>query len=807
MKTKWLANTVAWSLLAIAPHLAAAQATGTVEGRVTAARGGPIGGAEVSVLGTEARAMTDSDGRYRLVQVPTGTRALIAHMIGYGTQRRSITVNNGQSVTVDLTLVENPVAIDGIMVTANRTLTELKDVPASAAVVTAADIQAKLARYQGDELIGISGVRVLQEEFGEWTSVQIRGVPSRHHNDTFLALVDGIPFVTGNDEVSLEDLVPTAVVQRVEVVKGPVSALYGRGGMTGAVNYITKTPAATGRLDGGVFTGSYGYIRPWLGGTLDLGANNQLYFNAFHDRLDGWRDGTDRKFTSAFAKDHWQLSPTTSLSILGNYQKREQGIGGLVPLRDNGEILPVAGGIEANYNVDGADRKSEIRLGSAVLESRLSPRTSFRLTTHFRAVDSDADVGFYEGFDESAQTINFNGFRGVNQQRMLYAEPQLNFSLGNRVRLIAGASYERINGNAQEYWTGEYGLTPSFDFYFYLQRKNYQTGQYINRAAWITEQLSDFEYTANVWAGYAQAEVDITSRLFATLGARFDRFQRSADYAAITAGGETTPAGSNDDHDSHVSPKVALSLRMTDDITGYASFGEGFSPAFGPVWAFREREKDLLPELARNYELGLKGVLNNGRLGFSLAAYRLDRSDLLVLIGQEGEASPKPANAGGQRSIGIELDLQSDLSAVVSGMSAFGSFTYTNSKWTDNRFVAGFDNTEFDFTDKNVAGVPERMFTIGLGQRFGNYLNASAWLNHTGRYWIDADNTVRSSGYSIFNATATVTPPALHGVGVQLTVQNLLDEEYANYYGGTFGPSEAAVGRPRQLIVMLRYNR
>jgi iron complex outermembrane receptor protein len=410
MKTKWLANTVAWALLAIAPQLATAQSTGTVEGRVTAARGGPIGGAEVSVLGTEARAMTDSDGRYRLVQVPAGTRAVIAHMIGYGTQRRSITVSEGQSVTMDLTLVENPVAINGIMVTANRTLTELKDVPASAAVVTSADIQAKVARYQGDELVGISGVRVLQEEFGEWTSVQIRGVPSRHHNDTFLALVDGIPFVTGNDEVSLEDLVPTAVVQRVEVVKGPVSALYGRGGVTGAVNYITKTPAATGRLDGGVLTGSYGYIRPWLGGTFDLSANNQLYFNAFHDRLDGWRDGTDRKFTNAFAKGHWQLSPSTSLSILGNYQKREQGNGGIVPLQENGQILPVAGGIEAQYNVDGAASEREIRLGSAVLESRLSPRASFKLTTHFRSSDSGTNTGFYEAFDPTGRRSTSTAF-------------------------------------------------------------------------------------------------------------------------------------------------------------------------------------------------------------------------------------------------------------------------------------------------------------------------------------------------------------------------------------------------------------
>jgi iron complex outermembrane receptor protein len=383
----------------------------------------------------------------------------------------------------------------------------------------------------------------------------------------------------------------------------------------------------------------------------------------------------------------------------------------------------------------------------------------------------------------------------------------LSFSIADRVRLVTGASYERIRGSSKEFWTGEYGLTPSFDFYFYLQRKNYQTGQFINRDAWVTDQLSDIDYTANVWAAYAQAEVDITSRLFATLGARFDRFQRSAEYGAITAQGETTPAGSNDDHESHISPKVALSLRLTDDITGYASFGEGFSPAFGPVWAFREREKDLLPELARNYELGLKGVLNDGRFGFSLAAYRLDRSDLLVLIGQEGEASPKPGNAGGQRSIGIELDLQSDLSALVHGMSAFGSFTYVDSKWTDNRFVAGFDNTEFDFTDKELTGVPEHMFTLGLGQRFGNVLNASAWLNRTGRYWIDAENTVRSSGYSIVNASATVTPPALSGIGVQLTVHNLLDEEYANYYGGTFGPSEAAVGRPRQLLFMLRYAR
>jgi iron complex outermembrane receptor protein len=108
-------------------------------------------------------------------------------------------------------------ALGTMVVTATRAEEPLKNIPASVSVVTAEAIQQRGNRYIGDELVRVPGIFVTKNDQGTYTSLTIRGVTARHHNDTFVTLLDGIPFITSSDEIDLEQI-SLALVDRVEVI-------------------------------------------------------------------------------------------------------------------------------------------------------------------------------------------------------------------------------------------------------------------------------------------------------------------------------------------------------------------------------------------------------------------------------------------------------------------------------------------------------------------------------------------------------------------------------------------------------------
>ncbi len=804
MRSSLLVTSLAVGLAIVAVTPLAAQDRGTIEGIVTAAESGrPLVGALVGVANSPFRVATVATGRYRLTDVPAGRVRIIARMIGRQVLERTVEVQAGQATVVDFALSEATVSLAEVVVTATRTEEELKDVPASVSVITARDIETKAHLYQGDELAGIPGIFVQKNDEGVWTGATIRGVPNRHHNDTFLALVDGVPMISADDEVQLEETVPLSLVDRVEVVKGPTSALYGRGGISGAVNYLTRSAFGSRRIEAGLVAGSYGAARPYVNGVIPIApGRNHLLVSGFTERKSGWRDGTDRRVTSLFVKDQWLLAPGSQLSLYGTYLKFDQGVSSHLPVDSVGGLVNVAGGAAANYQIDRPNYFKRIVATTGVWEQRLGGGVSLKTTAHWRSNERDSNLGFNAGFDPGRETIDWNGFRGVADDRAFFVEPQLTATFRGG-RIIAGASYERLQGDHDEFWTGEYGLNAAFEFLFYIQRRSYRTGDFLNRSAWVTDQLLDSRFTANVGAAYVQTDLDLGSRTTLTLGARLDAFKRSVDYARTISGTDTTPARTASDDDRRISPKVALLHRLSSGVSAFAAYGEGFSPAFGPVWAFGGREPTLRPELARNFEVGIKGVVADGRVAFTAAGYQLERRDLLQLVAGPG-AVPQSVNAGKQRSRGIELETQVDWRGVVTGLTTGVGYSYTHSKWIDNRFVSDFTGQEFDYSGFRVQGVPAHQLNLTVGGRFSEAVRATVWSTVAGRYFTDAEERTTAPSVAIVNASVALAPSWARGTSLSLAATNLFDKRYFYYLGYGFGPAEAYPARPFELVATVR---
>lgn len=781
---------------------------GTVEGRITYQETGlPVSGAMVQLPGLNRQVRTDAQGHFRFGGLPPGDHGLVVVQGDRVVQRLQVEVRAGEVSRVETALESSPVSLERITVTATRSLRDIQEVPASLSLVSARDIQRRGALYQGEELVGVPGVTVGGGYEGTYTSLTLRGVPSDHHNDTFVGLVDGVPFVTNSDEVDLERMMPLSLMERVEVVRGPTSALYGRGGVAGAVNYITRPAMGAPSIEGGILAGSYGLFRPHVALSLPAGDHgSRILAHAFLERKDGWRDRSEREAENLFLRHDWVLDSETQLTSYVNLHGSRQGFGSHIPLRSDGSMVPgISENEAANFQIDDVRDERRVRLATLRLDRRLGSALQLRTTAQYRDNRFFTNLGFNAGVDEESETMWWSGYSAESTYSTLFLEPQLTWDWPG-VRWVAGGSYERIDGRSETNWTGEHGFDPDAGFLFYTQRRNYRTGEMLNEEEWVTDQRLDVDYLAGIGGAYAQAEFEVGSRGVLTLGARFDSYRREANYGDLAPRGDPLPGEAVDDSDSHLSPKMAFLFRWTPELSTYASFGEGFSPAFGSVGAFRGREGSLEPEIARNYEVGVRGSALQERLSFSTALYRLDRSDLVITTYGTGDQRFNRVNAGRQRSQGLEFEGRLELSEFLAGLSLFGSYAYTDARFTEYSFVDTFSEEEFDFTGNRPSGVPEHAFTLGGDWRASNAADVRVWYDRTGVRWMDRPNTRQDDGFGLLNLSVNVRPELLRGAGIQLVMLNVTDVDHYSYdWWNNHRASAAFPGRPREIQFGLRW--
>lgn len=222
----------------------------TINGTVTDEEGAPLIGATVLVQGTATGAVSDIDGRYS-VTVPEGSSVLIFSYTGYRTQE----VELGASNVVDVTLVEDVIGLEDVVVTGYST-TRKKDITGSVSSVSGEEIASEAAVNVQTALRGrAAGVQVFQSSGtpGASVNVRIRGSSSINASNQPLFVVDGVPVISGSfsqvgvggqDINALADLNP-ADIESIEVLKdAATAAIYGNRAANGVVLITTKSGRA-----------------------------------------------------------------------------------------------------------------------------------------------------------------------------------------------------------------------------------------------------------------------------------------------------------------------------------------------------------------------------------------------------------------------------------------------------------------------------------------------------------------------------------------------------------------------------------
>lgn len=667
-----------------------------------------------------------------------------------------------------------------IVVTATRTEVEILDAPAAISVVSAEKIEAQGALTAVEALQGEPGVRISTYTDGNFPIVQIRsaGDSGQFQNADVLVLIDGIPQVNLNDQ-SYYDQVPFEAIERIEVVRGPTSALYGRNGVGGTINIITRDAPGGTELSATLTSGSFGYVKPRLtaGGAVSDRIN--VLVSGSLERSDGWRDRTDRESIDLFARADVDLTDRTDLSLTAQYFDLSQEVATILPLLSDASEVP---GIERedNFNLPDAEARNDSLRFAAVLTHAFNDTLTFTAPLYFRQTDRllNDEGSFIDNIDTDAQTLDLYPFSPSSEESIVGFGPRLVWSPSDRVELIAGVDFERNDAES-----GASNTFPAGTNFFTPIVVNYISGEFltdINDLERLVRRDADFEST--VWAAYGQARIGITDRLRLTLGGRFDRQERiledplrpnprvEADYDRFT-------------------PRVALDYAFTDDLRGYVSYSQGFNPPFGGAFAFERAGTDELePEVATNYEVGLKTKSPNGRGFANVAAFFMEREDLVQTLRIEGVNTQ--VNAGGLDVWGIEFDAAYDLGG---GFSVSGNYAYTDTEWQE------FTVRGVSFAGSEVILNPKHLASASIDWTSGDgRFELGAWIDYVGERFADRSNEVELDAYTLANVQAAYRPFGDERVTLRIQGFNLFDEEYLSrteldFLGSVLGGSP---GRP-----------
>jgi len=235
--------------------------------------GSPLENVNVFFDGTDYGTVTNQNGFFTLSNIPFGSGRLIVSMIGY--EPEAINVKLDKSTVLEVQLEKSLIEMSSIVITGTRTERYLKDVPVTTQVVKGAKLVESGPMDVSQVLNELTGVAIVENQFG--TGAELSGFDADH----ILVLVDGMELVgRTNGQLDISQI-PTDQIERIEVVKGASSALYGSEAMGGIINIITKEPQKDFKISLGGDAGSYGRYNgnmTFSGGFGDW--KSKIYFNA-----------------------------------------------------------------------------------------------------------------------------------------------------------------------------------------------------------------------------------------------------------------------------------------------------------------------------------------------------------------------------------------------------------------------------------------------------------------------------------------------------------------------------------------------
>jgi iron complex outermembrane receptor protein len=700
---------------------AALAQTATLAGTVVDAAGQPLPGANVVATGPDDTTGTSAGegGRFRLPGLAPGSYRVEARFVGYEPDTKTMVLEADRTRTVRLVLRRTTREIQEVVVTAQNRRERLRDVPISATVFSAADLEENRGTSVEDYAAQTPNLTFASTGRRSESDITIRGISNLGgQNNAFGVYVDGLNVTPASSDIAINPKLLD--VERVEVLRGPQGTHFGRNAIAGAVSITTKKPAerfsvkAQGNAERfGTYMGS---------GTVNvpLADGLALRTTGFYEQSDGFIDDIGPA-NNTNSRDEWGLrgalryEPGSRLTIdaSASHEAFEQGYRTMVP---SASINPALESI-----LEALGEPGGIREGQGTFPE------------NERTVSTDADFSseLWTTTVTGRIEYRFDSFSVISQTGWIESSSSTRGEADNTAQdIITGDVEETLNAFSQEVRvqsTGDRRVDwlvganyADDDTRFFVDRffgRDFPLAPFLpSSPPFPFERSSTLRETESVGV-FGEAEAHLLSdRLELLVGLRFthDDVRSESDdrsFSLVTnpedpafpgAFDEGTNAGSVSFDD--VSPRVAVTYRLTESTNVFATVSRGFKAG-----GFNENQLRGDPtfddEVLWNYETGAKGSVLQRRLRFEASLFWMDWSDLQVNSVDVSTGTPtfETQNAAEARSKGAELQLRA--LPPVDGLEVGGTVGYLDA--TFDRFPeANVDGEQRDLSGEPLPRSP-----------------------------------------------------------------------------------------------------
>jgi catecholate siderophore receptor len=675
-----------------------------------------------------------------------------------------------QSIIFDLpvdgdTLNRGTSGVDGYFAAgtsaATKTNTLIMNIPGSVSIITEEMAEDQAANSLGQALLYVPGITVQQGE-GHRDQLTFRG--QRTTADFF---VDGVR----DDIETFRDLYNA---QTIEVLKGPLAMIFGRGGGGGVINRVTKRADGIPIYEGTVQLGSWDRARFTADAGQALSKNAAFRMNAMYEDSETFRDFSWMERYGLNPTMGFKLGERTTLHFSYEYKVHDQNV-------DRGGPSLVSRPFPAPTDLFfGQPFASFTNFDGHIATATFEHETVGGLQIRNHTFYADYDKLYQNIFADSVVNapgpglVELDGYQSIQPRQNFFNQTDFSYSFNpgkHLLHTVVAGTEIGVQKNDEFRNLPTFGSPNSGIFIRNVPALSPTifTTTFFNRPN--RRRFTDLE----TQSAFIQDQLEITRYFELIGGIRFDRFDVDFEdkLGAFTASRI----------DDVWSPRIGGVVKPFETLHFYASYANSFLPANGDNFgALSVTTQELEPEEFTNYETGFKWTPKR-RLLVQGALYRLDRDNQPVVIGADTFAR------GLTRTKGAELEISGYLT---DRWQVFGGFAYM-----DSEILKAGDNV--DLVGNSVDSVPVHTFSMWnkyqLTQRWGVGLG----IIHQGSWYAAADNLVTVPEYT--RVDAAVFYDLYEHWSAQVNVENLFDTKY---WISSHNNNNISYGAPTSAFVTLK---
>jgi iron complex outermembrane receptor protein len=702
---------------------------------------------------------------------------------------QTVTLSSGER-TVEASLriasLREEVTVEGVATvpTIGRVNTPLRDQPLTVHTLTSEFLASNAVNDVVTALRYVPNVTAYSQ-YGVYQYFTFRGIGDN------LQMVDGIRNEGNRVNTQL------ANVERLEILKGPASVLYGGDAIGGTVNIVLKKPSPEPAYDFSATTGRWDMYRGSAGAAGRLGATDRVFYrlDIGGDSATGFRD-TPSKRLNVTPSVAWRLSNAARLDVRYMYDRnRVSGDSGipLVPLAGgftpDPERTAVGDPLSRAVQGDGSDFIPKVRreqrfntpqdfgLGTdhnvrASYSQMLGRGLAFRNTLGYRNFNDEYWVA--EFLDVTPPSRVNRGFLYFDHHR----DPVLNQAeLSGQVKIgvtndfLVGYDYQNFGSITDRRAGANFNTTP-LDLYNPVE-------------AHVNVDVAGFPVTRRDYvdsstnALFVQDTVTVIPQIKVVVGARFDRVRRTNHNNPVTAGIETEVPVTRTESEK-ATHRVGVVYQPTARLDLYAQNSTSFRPNF----SVQLDGTPLLPEYGEQFEVGQRLRLMGERLQLSGAVFQIEKRNLTRSLG-----AGRFEQIGKLRSRGAEAEISGTITPRWRVNAGYG---FVDASFLD--FVSGTTN----LAGRTPRRVPDHTVSLSTSYAWANGVSVSGGLQNVSSQFINDANTVAFNGYGLLNLGASYTKGRLQYL---LNMSNVTD---AQYWESSLGNRQLYPGQPFNMLASVR---